>query len=232
MRFRHLLPTTAALAAIAIGAATAGAAPGPARYVVQSAVLTIDGTAMGSSVTTATGAQGTMTMSVKGTLKLTSADGEPVTLNQPELLNQYLCSPNCPQFVAGGQLTIVEVFTPAGKGAKKTCRSTKTLREATPAEAYVASSKTSTKILKVRLGSTKNVSEIYAAARGTCALPPLYPVDSYDFTAFGETTLPATQLGASTMTIKLRNSLRPPSYPAGITGKTAVTATVVLARKS
>jgi hypothetical protein len=223
----------AAIAVLVAGSivATASAAPFRGTYAVKSIVLTYAANVTTKEARLADGTTGTLTTTLRATLR-SKKPGAATGLQSPEVANQFICSPMCPQFAAGGVVTFTQTLTPAGGGAPSSCKSTKTLANATRGTVYVTSAKTGRATLVFQVSGTKGANDLYGTLRGSCALPTLYPVDSYDYSAFGTKSIATSKLGAKTIALTFANTLKPPTYPWPATGTTKVTATVVLERKS
>ena len=230
----HTIRSSTALAAVlvlagAVGAASAGAASSSSSYAVRSVVLTYNSAVKTTAAALPDGTTGTLTTTLSATLRGAAGPEGPVQLPAPEVANQYACSPSCPSFVATGPLRVERTFTPTGRGQKKTCRFTKAAKAT--GRVYVTSAKTGPRTLRLSLQDATGPNDLYVLSRAACKLPELVPVDSSDFSSFGEVALPASRLGSKTIAIDLRNSLKPPTYPWAATGTTRVTANVVLDRK-
>jgi len=210
---------------------TAPAAEFRGTYAVRSIVLTYASSVTTKSAQLSDGTTGTLTTTVRATLRNKKA-GAASGIKSPSVANEYICSPSCPQFTAGGAVAVTQSFTPAGGGTPTSCRSTKTLANATRGTVYVTSGKAGRATLVFKVSDTKGPNDLYVALRGTCALPTLPPVDSYDYSAFGTRSVSTSKLGAKTITLAFANTLKPPTYPWPATGTSKVTATVVLERKS
>lgn len=220
-----LLVVAGSLASMAVSAEFRG------TYSVRSVVLTYASNVTTKSAQLPGGTAGTMTTTVRATLRSKKA-GAAAGLKSPSGANEYICSPSCPQFTAGGVITVSQTFTPADGSTPTSCRSTKTLANATRGYVYVTSGKKSRATLVFKLVDTKGPNNLYVELRGACSLPTLAPVDTYDYTAFGTRSVSTSKLGAKTITLTLANTLKPPTYPWPATGSSKVTATVVLERKS
>ena len=105
-------------------------------------------------------------------------------------------------------------------------------REGDGGTVYVTSAKSGRATLVFKVSDAKGANDLYGALRGSCTLPSLFPVDSYDYSAFGTKSVATSKLGAETITLTFANTLKPPTYPWPATGNTKVTATVVLERKT
>ena len=230
-RGRQGLVAVASLVVAASIVSTAFGAEFRGTYSVRSIVLTYSSNVTTKSALQSDGTTGTLTTTVKATLRSKKA-GAATGLKSPSVANEYICSPSCPQFTAGGAATVTQTFTPAGGGTPTSCRATKTLASATKGTVYVTSGKKGRATLVFRISDTKGPNDLYIALRGTCALPNLPPVDSYDYSAFGTRSVSTSKLGAKTIALSFANKLKPPTYPWPATGTSKVTATVVLERKS
>ncbi len=213
-------------------AATASGAQFRGTYAVRSIVLTYASNVTAKDARTSDGTTGTVTTTLRATLRTKKA-GAATGLKSPSVANEFICSPSCPEFVAGGAMTLVQTFTPSDGSAPTSCRATKTLANATRGTVYVTSAKTGRGKLQFKLIETKGPNDLFVALRAkSCAVPSLSPADSYDYTAFGTRTISTTKLGAKTIALKLTNTLKPPTYPWPATGGSKVTATFVLERRS
>lgn len=228
---RRGLTALAMLALAGTIVATASGAQFRGTYAVRSIVLTYSSSVTTNKARLADGTTGTLKTTLKATLRSKKA-GAASGISSPEVANQFICSPGCPTFAAGGVVTFTQTLTPDGSGAPTSCKATKTLPTATRGTVYVTSGKTGRATLVFKVSDAKGANDLYAAVRGSCALPTLYPVDSYDYTAFGTKSIPTSRLGAKTITLTFANALKPPTYPWPATGTTKVTATVILDRKS
>ena len=209
----------------------AGGAEFRGTYSVRSIVITYASSVTAKDALRTDGTKGTVTTTVRATLRSKKA-GAATGLKSPSVANEYICSPSCPQFTAGGAVTVTQTFAPEGGGAPTSCRSTKTLPNATKGTVYVTSGKKSRATLVFRISDTKGPNDLYVALRGTCSLPNLPPVDSYDYSAFGTRSVATSKLGAKTIALSFSNTLKPPAYPWPATGTSTVKATVVLERKT
>ncbi len=211
--------------------ATASAASFRGTYAVRSVVLTYSSKVTTKQAQLPDGTTGTLTTTLRATLRSKRA-GAAMGLKSPSVANEYICSPSCPTFSAGGVVAFTETFTPAGGGAPTSCKATKTLANATRGTVYVTSGKTGRATLVFKVSDAKGTNDLYGTLHGPCALPALYPVDSTDYTAFGTRSVPTARLGAKTIALAFTNTLKVPTYPWAVTGTAKVTATVVLERKS
>ena len=110
--------------------ATASGAQFRGTYAVKSIVLTYASNVKTKEARLADGTTGTLTTTLRATLR-SKRPGTATGLQSPEVANQFICSPSCPQFAAGGVVTFTQTFTPAGGGAPTSCKSTKTVAKAT-----------------------------------------------------------------------------------------------------
>ena len=218
-----------ALPALVPGSAVAGLAGG--QYVVKSITLTYATSVTTTGAIDAKGSSGTLKTTLTATLNGTTTGG-PVGLAKPEVLSEYLCSPTCPGFKAGGTVKIVETFAPAG-GQPVHCTSTKNLPVGAQGQVYLQGSATSKKVVTIKLIQAATANALYLAARNkACKTPSSQPIDSYDYSGFGSVSIPVSAIGGQTITAKLHNNLKPATYPWPATGTNAVTAAVTLSRKS
>ena len=232
-RRRRRLALTSILAVVAavLVVATASAAQFRGTYAVRSVTLTYTTKVITTQARLSDGTTGTMTVAL--TAKLVSKKpGAASGIQSPEVANQFICSPGCPRFAAaGGTVSFQQNFTPSGGGAPTSCKATKTIPKATTGTVYVTSAKTGRTTLVFKVSDAKGPNDLYLLVRGTCALPVLAPVDSYDYSAFGTRSVKTSTLGAKTINLSFTNTLKPPTYPWPATGASKVTATVVLERK-
>jgi hypothetical protein len=224
-----MLAATAVACSAAL-AGSAGAARPAGQYVIGSIVLTYATSVTTTGAVDSKGAAGTLKTTLTATLK-GKATGGPVGLETPEVLSEYLCSPTCPAFEAGGTVKIVETFKPTGGKAVR-CTSVKVLPKGARGQLQFASSATSKKVITVTLNQTATANDLYGAARKpACRTPDHFPVDSSDYSGFGSVSIPVAALGRKTISVKLRNKLKPSTYPWASTGANAMAATVTLSRK-
>jgi hypothetical protein len=211
--------------------ATASGAQFRGTYAVRSIVLTYASNVTTKDARLTDGTTGTLTTTIRATLR-SKKPGAATGVRSPSGANEFICSPSCPRFTAGGAITFAQIFTPAGGGTPTSCRSAKTLADATGGTVYVTSSKTGRATLVFRITDTKGLNDLYVALRGTCTLPILTPADSSDYSAFGTRSVATSKLGAKTIVLTFANTLKAPTYPWPATGISKVTANVVLERKS
>jgi hypothetical protein len=229
-RRRLTLTSIMAVLMAVLVVATASAAQFRGTYAVRSITLTYTTKVITTQARLSDGTTGTMTVALTARL-VSKKPGAASGLQSPEVANQFICSPGCPRFAAGGTVGFQQNFTPSGGGAPTSCKATKTIPKATTGTVYVTSAKTGRATLVFKVSDAKGPNDLYVLVRGACALPILAPVDSYDYSAFGTRSVKTSVLGAKTIVLSFTNTLKPPTYPWPATGATKATAVVVLERK-
>jgi len=229
-RRRLALTSIMAVVAAVLVVATASAAQFRGTYAVKSVTLTYTSKVITTKAGLSDGSTGMMTVAMTARL-VSTKPGAARGIQTPELASQFICNPSCPAFTVGGTVTFQQNYTPNGSGTPTSCKGTKKIAKVT-GTVYVTSAKAGKSKLDWRISDTKLPNDLYTLVRGTCALPSFFPVDSYDYSAFGTRTIKTSMLGSKTIALSFVNTLKPPTYPWPATGGSKVTATVVLERKS
>ena len=209
----------------AISARTAGA-----RYSVQSIVITFSGSAKAKGVSDLARDTGTLGDVLSGSFTGRAQDA-PAGLSTPTLRSQYICSPTCPAFVASGSVTAREMFTSSANGKAVSCATSKKLKNGVSGQVYVTSSSSTTKELFVTVDIAPSINTLFQTAVGThCALGVYFPIDDSAGLAIPPEPIPASAIGAKTITVSLKTVLKTPTYPWAPTGRTTLRITAILAR--